>query len=226
MSSSPTAASGPSAHRARHTLAFHFRWQSTRFRNSLRAGAALTASLVVARVVDFDHGFWVVLGTLMVLRSGGERHHGDGTPGAAGDARRLRHRRPDRVPRQRQGHAALWFLLPVVTFLAAWAPGAIGLGSGQAAFTIFVVVLFNLAAPEGTQTAVIRLETVATGILVAVLAGFLFWPRGPQASVGPISARLVPGVGRQHQGRERGGARRAGRRRRTRPGPPRAGRRP
>jgi hypothetical protein len=89
------------------------------------------------------------------------------------------------------GHdTLLWILLPFVTFLAAWVPGAIGLGSGQAAFTIFVVVLFNLAAPAGTQTAVLRVETVLTGIAVAVAAGFLFWPRGPVAGVGPIAGRL------------------------------------
>ncbi len=90
----------------------------------------------------------------------------------------------------------LWVLLPFATFLAAWAPGAIGLGTGQAAFTLFVVVLFNLAAPAGTQTAVIRLETVFTGIVVAVLAGFLFWPRGPESNLGPLAARLYRASGR------------------------------
>jgi len=175
--------------RARHTLAFHFRWQSTRFRNSLRAGAALSASLVVARAVDFNHGFWVVLGTLMVLRSGVNDTAATALQALRGTLIGFAIAAP--IAYLANGKdTLLWFLLPLVAFLAAWAPGAIGLGSGQAAFTIFVVVLFNLAVPEGTQTAVLRLETVATGILVAVLAGFLFWPRGPQASVGPISARL------------------------------------
>jgi uncharacterized membrane protein YccC len=180
--------------RARHTLAFHFRWQSTRFRNSLRAAVALTASLVLARVVDFDHAFWVVLGTLMVLRSGVN----DTTTTA------LQALRGTLIGFAIAAPAAyfadgddtlLWVLLPLVTFLAAWAPGAVGLGSGQAAFTLFVVVLFNLAAPSGSQTAVIRLETVATGIAVAVVAGFVFWPRGPQASLGPIAARLYRASG-------------------------------
>jgi hypothetical protein len=89
------------------------------------------------------------------------------------------------------GHdGLLWVLLPFVAFLSAWAPGAIGLGSGQAAFTVFVVVLFNLAVPAGTQTAVLRVETVATGIAVATAAGFLFWPRGPRPTLGPLTARL------------------------------------
>ncbi len=182
---------GPAAfwRRARHTLAFHFRWQSTRFRNSLRAGAALTASLLLARWVDFDHAFWVVLGTLMVLRSGVNDTAATALQALRGTLIGFAIAAP--LAWAANGHdTLLWVLLPFVVFLSAWAPGAIGLGSGQAAFTIFVVVLFNLAAPSGAQTAVLRLETVATGIVVAVVAGFIFWPRGPQASLGPIAGRL------------------------------------
>jgi hypothetical protein len=182
---------GPAAfwRRARHTLAFHLRWQSTRFRNSVRAGIALTASLVLARVVQFDHAFWVVLGTLMVLRSGVN----DTTATALQALRGTIIGFAVAVPLAYAANGndtLLWVLLPFVVFLSAWAPGAVGLGSGQAAFTVFVVVLFNLAAPSGAQTAVLRLETVATGIVVAVVSGFVFWPRGPQASVGPIAGRL------------------------------------
>jgi uncharacterized membrane protein YccC len=185
----PDGGIGPFWRRARRTLGFHLRWGSSRFRNSLRAAIALAASLTVARLVDFDHGFWVVLGTLMVLRSGVN----DTTTTALQALRGTLVGFAVAVPiaYAANGHdALLWVLLPFTTFLAAWAPGAIGLGTGQAAFTIFVVVLFNLAAPAGTQTAVLRLETVATGIAVAVAAGFLFWPRGPEAGVGPIAGRL------------------------------------
>lgn len=176
-------------HRARRTLRFHLRWESTRFRNSLRAGVAVAAALVVARAVAFDHAFWVVLGTLMVLRSGAS----DTTTTALQALRGTLIGFVIAVPIAvvADGHdGLLWVLLPLVAFLSAWAPGAVGLGSGQAAFTVFVVVLFNLAAPAGAQTAVLRVETVATGIAVATVAGFLFWPRGPRATLGPLSAQL------------------------------------
>jgi uncharacterized membrane protein YccC len=194
----PRAGVGPTWARARRTLGFHLRWQSTRFRNSLRAGVALAASLAVARLVDFDHGFWVVLGTLMVLRSG----VADTTTTALQALRGTLIGFAVAVPIAYAAHGGdtlLWLLLPLTTFLAAWVPGAVGLGSGQAAFTVFVVVLFDLAAPSGTQTAVIRLETVATGIAVAVAAGFLFWPRGPETSLGPITARLYRAAARTVQ---------------------------
>ena len=175
--------------RARGTLAFHLRWESTRFRNSLRAGAALTASLVIAHTVAFDHSFWVVLGTLMVLRSGVNDTTTTALQALRGTLLGFAVAAPLAAAANGQD-TLLWVLLPIAVFLAAWAPTAIGLGSGQAAFTLFVVVLFNLAAPEGAQTAVVRLETMMTGILVAVVAGFLFWPRGPEASLGPIAGRL------------------------------------
>lgn len=176
-------------HRARRTMGFHLRWHSPRFRNSVRAGAALAISLLVARFVNFDHGFWVLLGTLMVLRSGMNDTAATAMQALRGTLIGFVIAVP--LATSADGRdTLLWLLLPLVTFLAGWASGAIGLGTGQAAFTVFVVTLFNLAASEGVQTAVLRLETVATGIAVAVLSGFLFWPRGAQASVGPITARL------------------------------------
>jgi hypothetical protein len=36
---------------------------------------------------------------------------------------------------------------------------------------------------------------VATGIAVAVAVGFLFWPRGPQARIGPLAGRLYRASG-------------------------------
>jgi uncharacterized membrane protein YccC len=185
----PEGGPGPFWRRARQTMAFHFRWQSTRFRNSLRAAVALTASLVLARFVAFDHAFWVVLGTLMVLRSAVNDTTATALQALRGTLIGFAVAAP--LAWAANGHdTLLWVLLPFTVFLSAWAPGAIGLGSGQAAFTIFVVVLFNLAAPSGAQTAFLRLETVATGIVVAVVSGFVFWPRGPQASLGPIAGRL------------------------------------
>ena len=144
---------------------------------------------MVARAVDFNHGFWVALGTLMVLRSGISDTTTTALQALRGTLIGFAIATP--IAYVANGHdALLWILLPFATFLAAWVPGAVGLGGGQAAFTVFVVVLFNLAAPYGTQTAVLRVETVLTGIAVAVVAGFLFWPRGPVAGVGPIAGRL------------------------------------
>ena len=52
----------------------------------------------------------------------------------------------------------LWITLPVAAFLAAYVPTVVSFLVGQAAFTLFVVVLFDLLQPEGWRLGLIRLE--------------------------------------------------------------------
>ena len=54
---------------------------------------------------------------------------------------------------------------------------------GQAAFTVTVVVLFNLLVPAGWRVGALRVEDVALGCLVSVVVGALFWPRGVSSVV-------------------------------------------
>ena len=68
--------------------------------------------------------------------------------------------------------------------VAAYTPGTAPFVVGQAAFTVTVVVLFNLLAPAGWQIGLIRVEDVAIGCAVSVVVGVLFWPRGASALVG------------------------------------------
>jgi hypothetical protein len=55
---------------------------------------------------------------------------------------------------------------------------------GQAAFTITVVVLFNLLVPAGWKVGLLRIEDVAIGCGVSLVVGVLFWPRGASSLVG------------------------------------------
>jgi uncharacterized membrane protein YccC len=79
---------------------------------------------------------------------------------------------------------ALWVVLPVAVFIAAYTPGTAPFAIGQAAFTVTVAVLFNLLAPVGWKVGVLRIEDVAIGCGVSILAGLLFWPRGIASLVG------------------------------------------
>ena len=49
---------------------------------------------------------------------------------------------------------------------------------GQASFTVFVVVLFNVLVPEGWRTGLVRVQDVAIGAGISVVVGALLWPRG------------------------------------------------
>jgi hypothetical protein len=79
---------------------------------------------------------------------------------------------------------ALWAVFPVAVFVAAYAPGTTPFLVGQAAFTVTVVVLFNLLAPVGWTIGLLRIEDVAIGCGVSLAVGVLLWPRGVSSVVG------------------------------------------
>ncbi len=64
-------------------------------------------------------------------------------------------------------------LLPIVVFLAAYTPGAVNFVVGQAGFTVFVVVLFNILVPEGWRTGLVRVQDIAIGAGISVAVGAL-----------------------------------------------------
>jgi uncharacterized membrane protein YccC len=164
-------------------LTRHASFRSVWFLNALRGSLALAAAVLVADLSGVQHGFWVVLGTLSVLR----------TNAASTESTALRALGGTVI-----GFAvgallilgigtstpALWAALPIAVAVAGYAPGTLPFTFGQAAFTVVVVVLFNLLVPVGWRVGVLRIEDVALGCLVSLVVGVLFWPRGAAAVVG------------------------------------------
>jgi uncharacterized membrane protein YccC len=146
-------------------------------RNSVRGAIGLTLAVLVARVTDAQNGFWVVLGTISVLRSSAlatgttvvEAITGTVIGIVVGGL----------IVAAIGDHAALlWAVLPLAVLLGAYSPRAISFTAGQAGFTIVIVVLFNLLNPIGWRVGVVRIEDVAIGCAISLLTGFLLWPRG------------------------------------------------
>ncbi|HEY6649163.1 MAG TPA: FUSC family protein [Mycobacterium sp.] len=151
-------------------------------RNSIRTGLGLALAVAVTHVFPVEHGFWVVLGAMSVLRSSAL------TTGT-------------RVLRAVAGTAVgfvlgavviellgvdpvvLWILLPVVAFGSAYVPEVASFVAGQAAFTMMVLINFNLIVPTGWQVGLIRVEDVVVGALVGIVVSVLLWPRGATAAV-------------------------------------------
>jgi uncharacterized membrane protein YccC len=162
---------------ATNVVSRHANLRSVWFRNSARGAVALAAAIAVADATGVQHGFWVVLGTLSVLR----------TSAAATGATAMR-ALLGTVIGFAVGAAlllvigtsagALWTALPLAVLVAAYAPGALPFAAGQAAFTVVVSVLFNLLVPAGWEIGVVRIEDVAIGCAVSFVVGVLFWPRG------------------------------------------------
>ena len=164
-------------------LTRHASFRSVWFLNSLRGSLALAAAVLVADLSGVQHGFWVVLGTLSVLRTNAASTESTALRALGGTVLgfvlgALLLLGIGTSP------AALWTALPIAVAVAAYAPGALPFTVGQAAFTIVVLVLFNLLAPAGWTVGLLRIEDVAIGCLVSLVAGVLFWPRGAASVVG------------------------------------------
>jgi uncharacterized membrane protein YccC len=78
----------------------------------------------------------------------------------------------------------LWAVLPIAVLVAAYAPEAISFAAGQAAFTVVLLVLFNIIAPVGWKVGLVRIEDIALGCAVSLVVGALLWPRGAAAAIG------------------------------------------
>jgi uncharacterized membrane protein YccC len=164
-------------------MARHASLRSVWMLNSLRGSVALAAAVLVADLSGVQHGFWVVLGTMSVLRTNAATTESTALRALGGTAIGFF---AGALLLLGIGHSttALWIALPIAVAIAAYAPGALPFIFGQAAFTVVVVVLFNLLAPAGWQVGVLRVEDVAIGCVVSLTVGLIFWPRGAGAVVG------------------------------------------
>ena len=146
------------AHVQRHSVWLH---------NSVRGAIALGLAVLVADLTGVQHSFWVVLGTLTVLRSNALSTGQNVLRGLAGNvvgfviggALILAIGTND---------TALWFLFPLAVLLAGLAPAVISFAAGQAAFTITLLILYNIIAPAGWKVGLVRIEDVAIGCAVSL----------------------------------------------------------
>ncbi len=128
-----------------------------------------------------QHGFWVVLGTLAVLRSNALGTGAIALRAIAGTSLGFIVGGALLVALG-DSTTALWIVLPFAVLLASYAPLRISFLAGQAAFTVLLAVLFNIVQPTGWRVGLVRVEDVAIGCAVSLVAGALLWPRG----AGPV----------------------------------------
>jgi uncharacterized membrane protein YccC len=168
---------GGAAIRVARTVRTHFEPTSTVMQNGLRVAVGLAIAVLLARVLGLSHAFWVVLGTLQVLRST-----------ALGTGRTTVQALVGNVVGVVIGGLfailagnhplVMWAALPVAIFVAAYAASAVGFAASQAAFTINLIVVFNLISPSGWQVGLVRIEDLAVGATISLVVGLLLWPRG------------------------------------------------
>jgi uncharacterized membrane protein YccC len=179
--------------RTARTLRTHLEPSSTILHRSARVAVGLAISVLLARTLGLGHAFWVVLGTLSVLRSNALATGRTTVQALAGSV---------------IGFAAgglfaalagndpvlMWVAMPIAIFLASYAASAVGFVAGQAAFTVTVIIIFNLITPVGWQVGLVRIEDVAVGTGVSIVVGILLWPRGARRDLARATAGFYRAV--------------------------------
>ncbi len=177
---------------AQRRAASHLEPHSVWLHNSVRGAAGLGLAVLIARLTGVQHSFWVVLGAISVLRSNALSTGQDIVRALAGTV---------------AGFVIggilltligtntilLWCVLPAAVFVAGVAPAAISFAAGQAAFTLTLVILFNIIAPAGWQVGLLRVEDIALGCAVSLVVGMLFWPRGAGSALRRALAEAYAG---------------------------------
>ncbi|HZZ96810.1 MAG TPA: FUSC family protein [Jatrophihabitantaceae bacterium] len=172
---------------AQRVASGHLDRHSVWLQNSIRGAVGLAFAVLLARLVDAQNAFWIGLGALSVLRTNALATGATVVRALAGTVIGFAIGGAA-VAVIGTNHAVLWTLLPLVIMVAASSPIVISFIAGQAAFTVFTIMLFNIIAPAGWRIGVFRVEDVALGCLASLVAGFLFWPRGAGAALGAAYA--------------------------------------
>jgi uncharacterized membrane protein YccC len=164
-------------------VARHASFRSVWFLNATRGAVGLAAAVAIADLSGVQHAFWVVLGTLSVLRTSAASTGSTAIRALAGTVAGFAVGAALLLAIG-TGPTALWVALPIAVLVASYAPGTAPFAVGQAAFTVTVLVLFNLLAPAGWKVGLLRIQDVAIGCAVSLVIGVLFWPRGAAGVVG------------------------------------------
>ena len=175
------------------TIQAHLESPSTVLQGSLRVAIGLALAVLVARAFDLSHAFWVVLGTIQVLRSNALGTGRSIVQAVVGNAIGVIIGGLFAVVAGNHP-AFMWAAFPIAVFGAAYAATTVGFMASQAAFTINLIIVFNLISPAGWQVGLVRIEDLLVGALISLVVGVLLWPRGARReSPDPAPIRRGPG---------------------------------
>jgi hypothetical protein len=167
---------------AQERAAAHVERHSVWLHNSVRGAIGLALAVLVANRTGVQHSFWVVFGTLSVLRSSAVNTGQNALRALLGTVVGFIVGAILLAPIGTHA-TVLWILLPVAILFAGVAPAVNSFAAGQAAFTVTVVILFNIVQPAGWRVGLLRIEDIGIGCAVSLFVGLLFWPRGAAAAL-------------------------------------------
>ena len=168
---------------ARERALTHLNRHSVWLHNSVRGAIGLSVAVLIAEETGVQHAFWVILGTLSVLRSNAINTGANALRALLGTAIGFILGAALLVA-VGTNVTILWILLPIAILFAGFAPTAISFAAGQAGFTLALVILWNILQPVGWRVGLYRIEDIAIGCAVSIGVGLFFWPRGAAAALG------------------------------------------
>ena len=166
-------------------------WSATRSgcTTACAARSGWASALLLADLTGVQHAFWVVLGTLSVLRSNA-LNTGQNALRRRGRHRGRLGRRRRAAAADRHGHAPLlWFLLPVAILLAGHRAGRdlVRRRAGRLHGDAGDPVQHRASRPVAHRAAA-GSRTSRSAARSASVVGLFFWPRGAAAAVGKALA--------------------------------------
>ncbi|MFY1688678.1 FUSC family protein [Plantactinospora sp. WMMB782] len=156
---------------------FHLTTRSVYLQGALRVAVALAAARVVAGFLHLNHGFWVLLAVLTLMRTSAVDTRNALRPVLSGT---LLGAAVGTLLLLGAGESpqVLLVTLPVAMVLTFTVGPLLPQFGGQALFTVLFVTVFAQAGPPNLEIAGARLLDVAVGAVLGVLAGLLLWPKG------------------------------------------------
>ncbi|WP_435206412.1 FUSC family protein [Micromonospora sp. bgisy143] len=154
----------------------HLAPRSAHLHSALRLAVALAIARVAAGVLHLNHGFWVLLATLTVLRTSAADTRTALRPAVLGTLAGVV--ASGLLVLLVEKPVAYAVVLPVSLLLAFGVGRLLGPVWQQALFTLLLTVVFSQLSPEGWRLAEARLVDVGLGAVIGVLAGVAMWPRG------------------------------------------------
>ena len=164
-------------------VARHADVRSVWLANSLRGAVALAVSVAIADVSRLQNGVWVVLGALSVLRTNSSGTGATALRALAGTVAGFAVGAAVLLGIG-TGQTTIWIAFVISLVIAAYTPGTVPFAAGQAAFTVWLILVLDLIKPVGWTLGLVRVEDVAIGCAVSLVAGAVFWPRGASSVVG------------------------------------------
>ena len=153
--------------------------------NGLRIGVGLALAVALTHLHLVERGFWVVVGTMLVISSSALATRTKVVQAVVGTALGIIFGGL-LVAAVGVAPVAQWLLVPITVFLATYLPRFASFTVAQAMGALNLLTILSLTIPSGWHLGLLRIEDIAMGAAVGMGVSLLLWPRGATAVVSKL----------------------------------------